>query len=180
MSKPKLNYVNMPVKDQFQTPTYAIEPIISALEANDIDIIWEPACGEGYMTSYLSDTGYDVICTDILYGQDFFDYEPSQYDAIVTNPPFSIKYKFMERAYKLGKPFALLMPLESIGTKSAQDIFKQDIHNFSFILFNKRVKYKTPFKGWDSSPQFPSIWILYKLNLGERMRFAEIKYTKQV
>ena len=43
-------------------------------------------------------TEYKILFED---GQDFFKYEPENYDMIITNPPYSLKNKFLKRAYDL-------------------------------------------------------------------------------
>ena len=47
-------------------------------------------------------------------GVDFLTATPPEFDLIVSNPPFSLKDEFLIRAYTLGKPFALLLPLEAL------------------------------------------------------------------
>ena len=49
------------------------------------------------------------IRDSIVTGQDFFDYEPDKWDVMVSNPPFTNKRKYFERALSFGKPFALIM-----------------------------------------------------------------------
>jgi hypothetical protein len=180
MSKPKTNYKNQPLRDKFQTPTYAVDPLIPILKRSRIKTIWECASGEGYIADYLVANEFNVIGTDITTGKDFLGtWKPKAFDCIVTNPPFSKKYKFLEQAFNYKKPFALLVPLETLGTKSAQTFIRAEEENFSFIFFNKRIKYKTPNKQWNSSPQFPSIWILYKMQTKNQINFVDIQYTKQ-
>ncbi len=40
----------------------------------------------------------DVVFSHIDNGQDFFNYEPKEWDIIVSNPPFTNKRKYFERA----------------------------------------------------------------------------------
>lgn len=50
-----------------------------------------------------------------IYGiRDFLesDYD---YDFVITNPPFSIKDKVIEKVIKDGKPTCLILPLDSLG-----------------------------------------------------------------
>ena len=65
-------------------------------------------------------------------GEDFFTYEPKEYDIIVSNPPFSIKDAIIERTYELNKPFALLLPLDSLQGKRRYGCFKNGIQLLSF------------------------------------------------
>ena len=46
---------------------------------------------------------------------DFFDCASDDvYDGVITNPPYSLKDKFIEHCYELDKPFALLLPVTAI------------------------------------------------------------------
>jgi len=177
--KPKTNTTDIPARDQCQTPPYALNPLWPYLRKEWR--IWEPAAGEGLMVDALRKRGHDVEASDVLTGRDFFKYAPESFDAIVTNPPYStsIKFRWMRRCYMLGKPFALLVPLETIGAKSAQRLM--DKHGFELILMDKRVDYKMPDVGWKGKgAQFPSIWFTWGLKIGQQVTLAKLdKPSKQ-
>jgi hypothetical protein len=157
--------------DRCQTPAYAIDPLIQFL--NEDWIIWECAAGEGNIVNYLSSKGYKVIGTDILTGQNFFEWEPDQWDCIVTNPPYSIKYQWLEHCYDLGKPFALLLPVETIGAASGQRLFEE--YGCEIIFLNKRVDFKMPGRTYrKSSAQFPVAWFTWKMKIGKAINFHKI------
>jgi hypothetical protein len=173
--KPKSNYKDAP-RDRCQTPTYALDPLFRYLPPTWT--IWEPAAGEGLLVAALHAGGFeDVITGDILSGQDFFTYQPERWDCIVTNPPFSEKYKWLERCYQLGKPFALLMPLETLGAASAQKYFEDC--GVEIVLFDKRIDYKMPSKGWGGSSQFASAWFTSGFGLGRELNYGHIRKSKQ-
>lgn len=65
-------------------------------------------------------------------------YEPDDYDVIVSNPPFSIKDKILQRLYELDKPFAILLPLNSLQGKTRYKYFKQGIQ---LLSFDQRIGY---------------------------------------
>lgn len=158
--------------DACQTPAYALTPLLPYLKRHWI--IWEPAHGEGLLTNALESNGLKVVTSDILTSQNFFDYEPDGWTATVTNPPFSLKYKWMERCYLLGKPFALLLPVETLGAKTGQELFRQ--YGLELVLMDKRINFKMPNKGWDGGgAQFPVAWFTWGLNIGSQMTFARIE-----
>lgn len=156
--------------DACQTPPYAIDPLLPYL--NTDWTIWEPAQGERLLVEAFYDSGFaNVEGSDLLTDQNFFEYQPSQWDCLVTNPPFSLKYKWLERCYELGKPFALLVPVETLGAKTAQELMQH--YGFEILLLNRRVAFKMPNKGWDSHPQFPVLWLCWQL-LPDKVLFGEI------
>lgn len=162
--------------DACQTPSYALNPLLPHLSQHKK--VWESACGEGYMSRALEQKGYEVISSDIVDTRNFLTYEPELWDCIVTNPPYSIKYKWIERCYALGKPFALLLPVETLGAKTAQVMMQE--HGVEIILLNQRVDFKMPNKGWlGSSAQFPVMWFTWKLDIGQQLTFASIIDAKR-
>lgn len=82
--------------------------------------------------------GYKVVRSHINDGQDFFTYEPDEYDVIVSNPPFSMKDQVLKRLYELNKPFAILLPLNSLQGQTRYKYFKNGIQ---ILSFDKRVGY---------------------------------------
>jgi hypothetical protein len=135
--KPKKNYAGKTnessLHDRCQTPDYALDPLFDYLKPEWT--LWEPARGEGYLERALQAQGRTVVSGDLITGQNFFDDDhlPIQWDAMVTNPPFSVKYKWMARAYRLGKPFALIVPIDTLGAAAAQRLFKH--YGFEWIFF---------------------------------------------
>jgi len=175
-TKTKQNY-KPGLKDLCQTPGYAVAPILPYLlqypkrliHVGNI-VIWECAVGEQYLYKELSSIGFSVIGTDIKTGQDFLTFDMSGfYDVIVTNPPFSLKYKFLERCYELEKPFALLMPVDVFGAKTAQKLFSK--YGGGVILLDKRINFKMPNIGWNGSgSQFPVAWFTKGLGVEDSTR----------
>ena len=134
-------------------------------------IIWECASGRGNLTNALRGHGYSVISSDILTGQDFCVYKPDVFDAIVTNPPFSLKQEFLERAYILGKPFAFLLPLTTFEGLRRQALFRK--YGIEVILFDKRVNFETP-SGKGSGSWFATAWFTWGLEIGQQLTFEKL------
>lgn len=156
--------------DHCQTPPYALDPLIPYLPKA---AIWEPAAGEGYLVEGLYDAGFNVVQSRIEDGQNFFDYEPDDWQAQVTNPPYSVKYQWLERSYQLGKPFALLLPVETLGAQSGQNLFRQ--YGLEIVFLDKRVDFKMPNAGWQGGgSQFPVAWFTWGLKIGKELTFATI------
>ena len=155
--------------NDFQTPKEALFPLISYLEKDWI--IWECATGNGNLENALRRLGFFVIGSDILTGHDFLKWHPKQYDCIITNPPYSIKEKFLERCYQLGKPFALLLPLTTFETAKRQSLFRK--YGVQVIFFDKRINFVTP-SGNGGGSWFATAWFTNWFNLEYDINFVKL------
>ncbi len=151
--------------DFCQTPAYALGPILPYLKP--AWRIWESAAGEGLLVDGLREKSFPaVLSSDVLTGQDFFEYDPVQWDCLVTNPPYTLKYPWLRRCYELGKPFALLLPVETMGAKKAQVLMRH--YGFEIILFSPRVDFKMPRAGYSGGgAQFSTCWFTWGLGIGK-------------
>ena len=147
-------------RDRCYTPAYALDPLLSYLPPG---ALWEPAAGDGHIVRALQAAGRDVYASEIRHGANFFEHTPPfAWEAQVTNPPFSSKYHWIEHSYRLGKPFALLLPLETLGAWSAQKHFRA--HGVEVLLLNKRVNFIMPNVGLEGGgANFPVAWFCWQL-----------------
>lgn len=76
----------------FQTPIDVAKYMISLIPIDAVSIL-EPTPGMGNIVKQLIRGGYLVTGPE-----DYFLLEPSFYDCIIMNPPFSSKYAFLENA----------------------------------------------------------------------------------
>ncbi|MHA2030448.1 MAG: hypothetical protein ACW99Q_13740 [Candidatus Kariarchaeaceae archaeon] len=179
--KPKVNKgYNTGTYDECQTPPYALEPLFPYLFK--VYPIWECAAGKRTLTRELKKKEYTVLHTDIsdTPSWDFFSNElhfPLRC-TIVTNPPYSLKYEWLQRCYYLGFPFALLMPVEMLGTAKGQRLF--DKYGIEVIFMSPRVDFYMPNKGYEGGgAQFPTAWFTWKLNLPKEINFARLNKPKR-
>ena len=156
--------------DHCQTPGYAIDPLLPYLPGNSV--VWEPARGEGLLVAAFYDASRQVVSSDITTGENFFEYQPERWDVLVTNPPYSLKFRWLERCYSLGKPFALLLPVETLGAKAAQVLFA--LHGVQVMFLDRRINFKMPRKGWEGSSPFPVAWFTWRLDLPSQMVFEKV------
>jgi len=125
--------------DDFQSPSEILEPLIPYIPKHWI--VWEPCAGKGNLVRKLHREGYATMKSDILRGQDFLTWEPAfPYEAIVTNPPFSKKFEFLQRCYDLQKPFALLMSIAALDTVKRQSLYKQ--RGIELLVLPKQVDFR--------------------------------------
>lgn len=67
------------------------------------DIVWEPCSGDGRIAAALRGRGVTtVIETDIMAGQNFFEFDTALAPIIITNPPFRHIRPFIDHAFKIG------------------------------------------------------------------------------
>ena len=79
--------------DNCFTPAYAVQPILEYIPKNAI--VWCPFdTSSSEFVKLIHDNGNEVIHSHIDDGLDFFDYEPTYWDIIVSNPPFTNKRAF--------------------------------------------------------------------------------------
>lgn len=154
--------------DNYETPKYIVEILIPYLKQTNIKTIWCPFDKEeSEFVKVFKKYNYKVINSHIDDNKDFFDYEPENYDAIISNPPFSIKNRILERCIKLNKPFALLLSATCVQSASLIKIISKAT-NFNFIIFDKRISYN------GDRPPFPSWYFTNKLLDGNKFYI----YTK--
>lgn len=158
--------------DNFQTPKIALDILLPYLPKSWR--IWECAWGNGNLYNFLIQEGYNVLGTDINgekgHCLNFLTETMSfPYDCIVTNPPYSLKSKFLKRCYELDKPFALLLPLTALEGKERGKLYKQN--GIQLIIPNKRINFETP-SGKGSGAWFQTCWFCWKLNLPKDLMFV--------
>jgi len=125
--------------DEVYTPFYAVEPLLEFLRRDQI--IWCPFDEEwSAFVQLFTENGYHVVRSALSQSQDFFEYEPQKWDILISNPPFSKKDAVLKRACAFRKPFALLLPVNSIQGKTRYDIWGNEIQ---MLVFNARVDYHT-------------------------------------
>ena len=102
--------------------------------------------------------GFDVTYGHIETGQDFFDLDNlAEYDAVVSNPPFSKRQKILERLFESGVPFAMIMNFNGLfDSKSRWQLFKAN--QFELLVPLGRIHFfNEDCEG--NSPNFQSIYV---------------------
>lgn len=129
--------------DEKYTPYYAVEPILKYIP--DGAKVWTPFDREwsAFYQSLKNVRGgrIEVIRSDISDGLDFFNYEPPEYDYIISNPPFTMKDEVLKRLYELEKPFAVLLPLNTLQGVERYKYLKKGIQ---ILAFDKRISFHSP------------------------------------
>jgi len=184
-------------RDLFYTPHIAtdiIAPYIPTLK------VWECAAGDGAISNRLTEKWKKLVYTSDINGKftyiNFLTGKNEFKDdniSIVTNPPFSLKEKFVRKCLEYGYPFALLIPLD-YSSWMCEVIEKYGCEK---LIPNKRLSLITPntvnrvnekfgteytdyhdIPSWQiakvSSAQFHIGWITYKFKFGKSETFVNI------
>lgn len=135
--------------DECYTPHYTVHPLIKYIPSNKtiwcpFDESWSAFVNELFLN------GNKVISSHLNEGLDFFNYESYYYDIIISNPPFSIKDAVLKRLYELNKPFAILLPMNSLQGVNRYQYFKNGIQLLAFdqrIGFHNSIDNISPVEG---------------------------------
>ena len=127
MKQAIINYAKNEKNDELYTPKEAIIPILKYLDQTKI--YWECTdFGDSNIRKILVENGFKVIAT-----------RKEEFDFLITNPPYSIKDKFIKRCYELNKPFLLLLPITALEGKERNKLYKEK--GIELIVLNKRINF---------------------------------------
>lgn len=155
------NPTNHKIKsNDWNTPLEAFELIFKYVDKTKR--IWMPFYNDGSLSNHLESLEVNYIHSNT----DFFTYEPD-FEILIDNPPYSIKQKVFERCIALDKPFALLVPMDTLDRQYFSKLFKN--RDFTIIIPNKRYNFVSNEK--KLTPAFKCIWITLNLNLGTQIIF---------
>ena len=145
--------------DECYTPDYGVEPILKYIP-KDVTV-WCPFDTEESQFVIQISKQNKVIRSHLESGQDFFDYEPDEWDMIVSNPPFTDKRKFFERALSFNKPFALIMTNTWLNDSAPKQLFKDK--DLQLLMFDKRMKFISPDGRNNDKITFSSSYYCYNI-----------------
>jgi hypothetical protein len=140
-----------PESDECYTPEDQVLPLLPYLNQNKT--YYEATSGiSSQIVNGFKKYNYKIEPSN---GKDFFECETSDvYDGVITNPPYSLKDKFIEHCYNLKKPFALFLPVASFQGGKRGKMFME--YGMSALLYNNRVDFTG--KG---SPPFGNAWFMW-------------------
>jgi len=168
MKKAMIKYMQKVKNDELYTPDYAITPLLPYLKKFKDKIFWECTdFGKSNITKVLRNDGFEVVTSHVSEGKDFFEYQPDEWDVLITNPPYSLKDKFLERAYELNKPFCFLLPLTALEGVSRGELFRK--HGVELLVLDRRVDFMKGKSCW-----FNTSWFCWRV-LPEKLLFAKLE-----
>ena len=123
--------------DEFKTLHYCVTPILEFIPEDKI--VWCPFDKhDSEFVKIISKTN-KVVYSHIDTGQDFFEYEPEEWDLIISNPPFTNKREYFARALSFNKPFALIMTNTWLNDAAPKQLFEEK--DLQLLMFDKRMKF---------------------------------------
>jgi hypothetical protein len=173
--KPKIDYMKNGPYDEFITPEVAVRMMLPYIPKH-VTTIWECTAVEGSnIVNVLRSSGYNVIPTHINKGYDFFSYQPEKFDILVTNPAYSLKDKFLMRAFEIGRPFMFLLPVSAIAGKNRHKMFREK--RIQLLIPDTRFNFIPDKK---SSSWFDTIWVTYGLELANDLNYIVVGNAEKI
>mgnify|MGYP006428526409 CR=1 FL=1 len=156
--------------DDFPTPPWATRALFEHVVGDSIfgESVLEPACGQGHMTKVLEEQGADVHGFDInsKFGHDVMDFREhnaSEYDWVITNPPYKLVNEFFEHFKSARKGLALLLRIQWLtGQSRYNNIYSKAPPSF-VAVFSRRMSAAQGRVVQENSPLFDHAWFVWDL-----------------
>ncbi|EKZ0882699.1 sugar-phosphate nucleotidyltransferase [Listeria monocytogenes] len=155
-------------KDNVKTPGWVVEKAYKLINVESFNSLWFPFNNyESHFKLRADELGLKYKATHIFddLKSDFFTTEPPKdCDLMISNPPFSIQNKIIERSFDLVnenkiKSFALLLPLAALETEKRANMFEQYSDKLAILIFKKRIK----FLGHSTAFNKGCCWVCYNI-----------------
>ena len=118
-------------RDFYATPESAFKPVLQYLPRKPR--YWEPAQGDGRLVRMLQSSGRRAAGADLATGTDFLK-DNRRREFILTNPPFSLAFEFLEHSLELAPEVMLLLRLNFLGSSKRRDFFRLNEPNAIFVI----------------------------------------------
>lgn len=145
--------------DNYSTPKEAFDLVFKYLDVKD-KRVWSPFYNDGQLIKYNFD------CELIHEDKDFFKTNVNC-DFIIDNPPYSIKHKVFERLILLNKPFAMLVPMDTMERQYFITLMKDK--DLSIIIPYQRYKFFN--NNASTTMPFKTIWVCVGCKLNKQIIF---------
>lgn len=132
-------------RDEYYTPPILVNALVEEYVDSDLTV-WCPFdTKNSEFVLQLQDNGNDVIYSHLIHGKDFFEYEPEEeYDAIISNPPFTKKMDVLERLFDIDKPFAMALGMPILNYQSIGKFFydqQEKGNDLELLIVDKKVSF---------------------------------------
>jgi hypothetical protein len=160
--------------DEQYTPREGVEILLPHIQHLKSKIIWCPFDKEdSQFVQVLKENEFEVVYSHIEDGKDFLEYQPEKWDCILSNPPYKNKRIYWERALSLGKPFALLLPLNILSDSVINVTMGKREEKLSLLIPKKRMRfYNNLTKETGNSPTFKASY--FGVNFFQKQIILEV------
>ena len=145
--------------DEWYTTRESVELIVPYLVRGGYHKILCPFDKEeSNFVKVLTDHNFQVTYSHIATGTDFFEIDNlGEYDAVVSNPPFSKRQRILEKLFDSGVPFAMIMNFNGLfDSKARWQLFKDN--RFELLVPLGRMHFFNE-QCIGNSPNFQSIYV---------------------
>ena len=142
-------------QDNYTTPKEAWQLIFKHIDCRD-KVVYLPFYNDGFATTYLNELNINHIHTNT----NFFN-NNVECDYIIDNPPYSCKKEVINTCLSLNKPFALLLPIETLE--------RGYLHGKEFTIIIPKKRYE--FKEGKSTPPFKTCWFCFGFNMNKQIMY---------
>jgi hypothetical protein len=147
------------INDDYSTYRDAFDLLFKYIDVANKNV-WFPFYNDGLIHSY------NFSCNMIHNRNDFFETK-IEYDYIIDNPPYSIKQKIFERCIELGKPFALLVPIDTLERQYISKLMIDK--DFTIIIPYERYNFIN--NNCKKTMPFKTCWFCVGFGLGKQIIF---------
>ena len=140
-------------EDFYATDPKALDLFMSRIAEDDYWInkkVWEPSCGMGHLSELLINKGKIVLSTDIIdrgYNNfngvcNFLDSTDIFDGDILTNPPFKLAEKFVEKGIELlqyGNKLLLFLKIQFLEGQKRKILFKKYPPKYVYVYSSRQL-----------------------------------------
>ena len=144
-------------EDFYATDPNALRLFINRFGKDNNEIaqnVWEPACGQGHLAEVLEEYGHKVLATDLVnrgYGEggidslaDFLlDGKNTFNGDILTNPPFKVAEKFVEKAMdsleQKGNRLFLFLKIQFLEGQKRKELFEKYPPKYVYVYSARQL-----------------------------------------
>lgn len=159
------------INDFYPTPEFATLSLLR--QESFVGDIWEPACGDGAMSSPIERFGYNVISSDIVdrgfrraeYPVDFLHCFDKKVPNVITNPPYKLAQDFIEHSLDnvITEKAAFLLKLVFLESESRKSLFERRQLETVYI-FRKRIAFGRNGEKYHSGGMIAYAWYVWNKN----------------
>ena len=133
--------------DFYPTPKCLTWELLKTGELDDVHKVLEPSFEEGAISNILKEAGFLVTERDLNQGNDFLkdDYSNEHYDAVITNLPFDLWDKFVEKSKTIADKVILIGRTNYFGAHG-RNINGLWEHLKCVYIFDRQISYESEFR----------------------------------